>query len=495
LIFIALWRVAIGAQVSVTAQLERQMAKKHRALSPSVIVWVLRCADAVAVGLAGLLAHYLRFEVWLPEDNYAVAYLFVTAAAPFVFHTLNLYDFERVSREPLQFQRLAIGLLSLVFLTLAVGYLTKTSVEFSRIWMSLWALLSLLFLLAIRIVLWIKIRQWQIKGWLSRRIAVVGAGTQGQRVVRHFGETGEPSVVLIGVFDDRRTRVPNQIGDSPVRGTVDDLLEIVRSERVDEVIVALPWSAESRLLELLRRLRSAPTHVRLSPGAIAYRFPHRGADAIEGVGMLSVFDRPLSGWSRVSKRVEDLVLSVLLLALFVPLLLAIAAAIKLGSRGPLLVRTRHYGFNNEPFEAFGFRTHAVNKADAGASRPAKRGSPEVTRVGRFLRNIGLDRIPQFINVLRGEMSIVGPQARTEKSGEFRSPYEEIAAEYFSRHRVKPGMTGWAQVNGWGSDRELPSMIERRFEYDLDYIDHWSVWFDLKIILITPFSMFLGEAHG
>jgi Undecaprenyl-phosphate glucose phosphotransferase len=467
---------------------------ENRALSLSLIAWALRCADAVAVGVAGLLAHYSRFDEFLPEGNYALAYLFVTAVAPFVFHSLNLYNYDRISREPMQFQRLGIGLLSLVFLTLAVGYLTKTSIEFSRIWMSIWGLLSILFLVAIRIVLWIKIRQWQARGWLSRRIAVVGAGDQGQRLVRYFADTRDPSVVLIGIFDDRRTRVPNQIGDSPVRGTVDDLLEIVRSERVDEVIVALPWSAEGRLLELLQKLRRAPTHVRLSPEAIAFRFPHRAAAAIEGVSMLSVHDRSLSNWSRVLKRLEDQILSVLIPVFIAPLLLAIAAAVKLSSRGPVLVRARRYGFDNEPFEAFGFRTHAIEKEDADGSKPAVRGNPGITRVGRFLREIGLDRIPRFINVLRGEMSIVGPLARTEIAGGPKFPYEEIVAEYFARHRVKPGITGWAQVNGWGGESETQAAIERRIEHDLDYIDRWSVWFDLKIILMTPFTTIFGSTH-
>lgn len=468
---------------------------EKKGLSLPIVIWVLRCADVLAVGGAGLIAHYLRFEVILPKDEYAQAYLFVTIAAPFIFHSFNIYNRERISREPMQLQRLGVGLLSLVFFTLAVGYLTKTSVEFSRIWVSIWGLLAILFLVAIRIALWAKHQQWQARGWLSRRIAVVGAGTQGQRVVRYFAESANPSLVLIGVFDDRRTRVPNQIGDSPVRGTVDDLLEIVGSERVDEIIVALPWSAEGRLLELLQKLRAAPTHVRLSPGAIAFRFPNRRADAIEGVGMLSVYERSPSNWSRVIKRTLDLFLSGLFLMVLVPLLLGITVAVKLTSRGPVLVRTRCFGFDNRPFEAVTFRTDAIDRGRPKGRKPGADARAK-TRwwVGWFLGDIGLDRLPQMFNVLRGDMSIVGPQALAEKSGSTGSRYEEIVAEYFARHRVKPGMTGWAQVHGQHGGTGTQIGIERRIEYDLDYIDRWSVWFDLKIILMTPFAMFIAHTR-
>lgn len=467
---------------------------ENKAISWPVVVWLLRCFDIVVICGAGLLAHYLRFGTFVPRHEYLEAFLFVAIAAPFIFHSFAVYDRERISREPMQLQRLGVGLIALVFFTLAVGFLTKTSIEFSRIWMSVWGLLVIFFLVAIRIVLWIRYQRWRARGLLSRRIAVVGAGTQGQRVVRYFTELRNPSLVLIGVFDDRRTRVPNQIGDSPVRGTVDDLLEVVQNERVDEVIVALPWSAESRLLELLQKLRPAPTQVRLSPGAIAFRFPNQPPDAIDGVGMLNVYQRTPSNWSRAIKRAQDLVLSVLFLMIFAPLLLGIGIAIKLTSRGPVLVKARQYDFDNRPFEAVSFRTRPTTTKQEKTAKTD--GRNDATRreggwLGWFLRDIGLDRLPQIINVLRGEMSIVGPQALNAKSGSSGSRYEEIVAEYFARHRVKPGVTGWAQVHGLHAGSGTQIAIERRIEYDLDYVERWSVWFDLKIILLTPFAMLVA----
>jgi len=471
-----------------------QNTDEKDAISWPVVTWLLRCGDVIAVGGAGLIAHYLRFGHFMPRNEYLEAYLFVTIAAPFIFQSFNVYDRERISREPTQLRRLGVGVLALIFVTLAVGYLTKTSIDFSRIWMSTWGLLSILFLVALRVVLWVKYRGWKAKGVLNQRIALVGAGAQGERVVRYFAESGNPSLVLIGVFDDRRTRVPNQIADSPVRGTVDDLMEVIQSERVDEVIVALPWSAESRLLELLQKLRSAPIRVRLSPGAIAFRFPNLPADAIDGVSMLSVYQRSPSNWYRAIKRAEDLFLSVLFVALFAPLLIGIAATIKLSSQGPVLVRTRRCGFDNRPFEAITFRTRPV-----GAKRPKDVKSRGIARasggwVGWFLRDIGLDRLPQIINVLRGEMSIVGPQALSAHNGSTGSRYQEIVAEYFDRHRIKPGITGWAQVHGLHGGGGTQTAIERRIEFDLDYVARWSVWFDLKIIVMTPFAMFAAPAR-
>jgi Undecaprenyl-phosphate glucose phosphotransferase len=468
-----------------------QHTDEKKAISWPVVVWLLRCADLAAIAGAGLVAHYLRFNTFVPRHEYLQAYLFVTIAAPFIFHSFAVYDRQRISQEPMQLQRLGVGLVALVFFTLAVGFLTKTSIEFSRIWMSIWGLLAILSLVSIRLVLWIKYHRWKARGLLSRRIAVVGAGTQGQRVVRYFAESGNPSLVLIGVFDDRRTRIPNQIGDVAVRGTVDELLEVVQSERVDEVIVALPWSAEGRLLELLQKLRSAPTQVRLSPGAIAYRFPNRPADAIDGVGMLSVYQRAPSEWSRVIKRIQDLSLSVVFLIIFAPLFLGISLAIKLTSRGPVLIRSRHYDFDNKPFEAISFRTRPVAKNGSDKSVEDDAEDNRGGWLGWFLRDIGLDRLPQIFNVLRGEMSIVGPQALNAKSGSTGSRYEEIVAEYFARHRVKPGVTGWAQVHGLHGGGDTHVAIERRIEFDLDYIERWSFLFDLKIIMMTPFAMFIA----
>jgi Undecaprenyl-phosphate glucose phosphotransferase len=460
--------------------------RKH--LSVSAIATLLRAADALALVVAGFAAYFVRFGFIVPDHTSVLVIVCVTVVGAIVFQSMRLYEYERIAREPMQLQRLGTGLLIIAFLTLAAGYFTQTSDVFSRVWASIWGLFAIALLVAIRAILLLKVRRWRAKGLLTRRIAVVGAGPQGQRVVRHFSESDDPGVVLAGVFDDRRSRVPNQIGDNPVRGTVDDLLQVVKSEPVDEVIIALPWSAESRLLELMQKLRTAPVHVRLSPDAIAFRFPHRSSSALSGVNMLNVFDRPVSEWSRATKRLEDLVLSILCLVFVAPLAGAVALAVKLESRGPVLIRQPLHGFDNKVFGAITFRTLRGGSRDDERGRPVAPDDPRLTRVGRFLWRTGIDVLPRFLNVLGGTMSIVGPRARRAEAASSAPPYEEIVNEYFARHGIRPGITGWAQVNGWWDDALSQEQTERRIEWDLEYVESWSLWLDVRIIVTTPLAV-------
>lgn len=464
--------------------------RKH--LSVSTIATVLGCADVLAVVVAGFAAYFARFGLTVPDHTSTLVILYVTVVSAVVFQSMKLYEYEQIVREPVQLQRLGMALLIIAFMALALGYFTRTSDVFSRVWASAWALLAIAFLAVIRGILQVKLRQWRAKGMLTRWVAVVGAGQQGQRVVRHFAESDDPSVALAGVFDDRRSRVPNQIGDNPVRGTVDDLLKVVQSEPVDEVIIALPWSAESRLLELMQKLRTAPVHVRLSPDAIAFRFPHRPTSALHGVNMLNVFDRPVSNWSSTAKRLEDLVLGTLCLVFVAPLAGAIALAIRIESGEPVFTRQQHYGFDNEVFDAFTFRTarHKTSGNDKGRRSAAD--DMGRTRIGRFLWKTGLDALPNLLNVLRGTMSIVGPRARRGDAKSSPLPYEEIVNEYFARHRIKPGITGWAQVNGWWDETLSHEQTERRIEWDIEYVERWSLWLDLRIIIITPVAALLAR---
>jgi len=463
---------------------------ERKYLSISAIAMALRVADVFVLIVAGFAAYVFRFGTIVPDRTSAIVIVCVTAASAVVFQSMRLYDYERVTREPMQLQRLGTGLLIIAFLTLAAGYLTKTSDVFSRVWASTWGLLAICLLVAVRATLQFKYRQWQARGLLNRRIAVVGAGHQGQRVIRHFTDSNDPSVTLVGVFDDRRSRVPNQIGDNPIRGTVDELLEVVQREPVDEVIIALPWSAESRLLELMQKLRTAPVHVRLSPDAIAFRFPHRNSSALQGVNMLHVFDRPLSEWSSAAKHIEDLVLAILCLMFVAPLALAVVLAIKLESRGPVLSRWKFCGFDNALFDSFAFRTLRVDANDREAGPPVGPDDPRLTGVGRFLWKTGIDALPRFLNVLRGTMSIVGPRARSVQAKARVLPYEEIVNEYYLRHRIKPGITGWAQVNGWWEETES----RERIEWDLEYVERWSVWLDLRIMIMTPVAMLMAKRN-
>ena len=210
--------------------------------------------------------------------------------------------------------------------------------------------------------------------------------------------------------------------------------------------------------------------------------------------MLNIYDRPMSNWASVVKSIEDRVLAVILLIFIMPLMLIIAIAIKLDSRGPVLFKQRRYGFSNELFEVYKFRSLHHDAMDTDAETLVTRDDKRVTRVGAFLRRSNLDELPQFFNVLKGNMSIVGPRAHAIKAKAGEHLYQTVVKQYFARHRVKPGITGWAQVHGWHGETDTEEKIERRVEHDLYYIEKWSLWLDLKIIFMTPFTMFFSKNY-
>jgi len=465
----------------------------NRKVSSAVLASWLRLGDLLAIVAAGLIAYWLRFEGMDFRPRDWPVFIAVTFAAANIFHFCKLYDPQRIIARPYDVQRLLLAGVVLVLVTLAAGYLTKTSSLYSRSWLAMWAVGGLALLLVLRVVLALRLARWQADGWLTRRVAVVGAGPEGQALIAHRSRNPDPSISLVGVFDDRRDRVPKNLGEVPVRGNLATLLRIVGEEKIDEVIVALPWSAVVRLETVMARLRTVPVDVRLCPEGIAFRFAAPRHDEIWGVSMLAAVDRPLKTWSRVVKSIEDKVLAVCLLMFSAPMMALVALAIKLDSRGPIFFRQPRYGFSNEVIEVWKFRTVYHDQTDLHADTQVAKDDKRVTPVGRVLRRSSLDELPQLFNVLKGEMSIVGPRPHATRTKADGRLFEDVVLEYFARHRVKPGITGWAQVNGWKGTADTREKIQRRVEHDLYYIDRWSVWFDLRIIAMTPRAMIASSA--
>jgi len=467
---------------------------ENRQLSATVLAGVLRILDLLLILAAGLLSYYTRFGNFNLNSETILALALVTLLSVNIFQFNKLYEPTLFINDPFQFKRLFMALATVAFITLAIGSVTQTTDAFSRIWLGLWAIYTVVGHVGARVLFKIRLGRWQAQGLLTRRIALVGAGPQGQRVAEHLTNNTQPSVTLVGIFDDRRSRVPKSVAGHRIEGGIEALLQFIRRERVDEVIVALPWTAEARLLEILKELRTAPVDVRLCPEGVAYQFTSRSFSDLHGLSVLNIYERPLSNWRQVAKSIEDRVLAVLILIFVLPLMLVIAIAIKLDSRGPIFFRQPRYGFNNELFEMYKFRGFKTGLSDPKAEKLVTKNDPRLSRVGSFLRQTHLDELPQFFNVLKGDMSIVGPRAHGVMAKADGRLYQEVIAEYFARHRVKPGITGWAQVNGWTGNTETIEQIERRVEFDLYYIEKWSVWLDLKIILMTPFAMLSAKSY-
>jgi Undecaprenyl-phosphate glucose phosphotransferase len=297
---------------------------------------------------------------------------------------------------------------------------------------------------------------------------------------------GGNEVRLLGLFDDRDDeRSPEMRESCPKLGTVADLVDFARLAAVDLVIVAIPMSAETRLLQLLKQLWVLPVDIRLSAHASRLKLRPRNYSWIGRVPFLDLFDRPIAGWDWLVKRVFDLVLACVAVVALSPVMLAVAVAVRLDSKGPVLFRQKRYGFNNEVISVLKFRSMYADMADPAARKVVTRDDPRVTRVGRFIRRTSLDELPQFFNVIKGELSLVGPRPHAVNAHTSERLWEEVVDGYFARHKVKPGVTGWAQINGWRGEVDTPEKIMGRVEHDLHYIENWSVLFDLYILMLTP----------
>ena len=288
------------------------------------------------------------------------------------------------------------------------------------------------------------------------------------------------------------TRVGAEVKGIPLLGNVCDLVAAVRRREIDEVVITVPWNADERVNALMNRLRELPVDIYLGADSCVYRFGASYRTLAGGVYGLELMRTPLAGWNGVVKSLVDRVLASSALLIFCPIMAVIAVSIRLDSPGPVLFRQRRYGFNNELIEVFKFRTMYDHMRDENAETSIQESDPRVTRLGRFLRRTSLDELPQLFNVLIGNMSLVGPRPHPTRAKAGRRLYDQVVRDYAARHKVKPGITGWAQINGWRGDTDTEEKLTKRVEHDLYYIDNWSLWLDFRILLSTVFR---GWVHS
>ena len=459
--------------------------------SPIVLVGLVRMVEFTLLCFTGLLVH--RFYV-MPQVGYEAAYFVaipIIAAVSLVgFQALGLNSV-RAFRSPVAHGVKLAAVWSFVLLVaLAAVFFLKLDGTFSRVWLVGWYGCGLLGLLGERCLLSALTRHMSRTGRLDRRTVVVGGGPAGESLLQALSAEADTDLRICGIFDDRDDdRAPDVVAGYPKLGNVDDLVELARHTRIDLIIFALPITAEHRLLQMLRKLWVLPIDIRLAAHTNKLRFRPRSYSYIGAVPVLDVFDKPIADWHVVSKWIFDRLVGTLALIALSPLLLLTALAVKLDSRGPVLFKQKRFGFNNELIEVYKFRSMYVGDLDAGATRLVSRNDPRVTRVGRFIRKTSLDELPQLINVvLFGNLSLVGPRPHAVHAKAANRKYGDVVDGYFARHRVRPGITGWAQVNGWRGETDTPEKIQRRVEHDLAYIENWSILFDLYILLITPFAL-------
>jgi Undecaprenyl-phosphate glucose phosphotransferase len=455
--------------------------------SAAVIVGVTQALEALLLAVLGFAIHSAHVEV---SDGFYIAIILgAVLAANVLFNTARTHRIPAYRSVMMQTGRV-LACWSLVFTVIAVGvFLFKASDLVSRVWLVSWYAGGAVLLVAFRMSLRALVQHWTREGKLKRRTVIVGGGADAEVLIHAIQNSAENDITLFGLFDDRvDERSPDSVAGLLKLGKVADLIEFARRTRVDLVIVSMPLSAEKRVLEMLKQLWVLPVDIRLSAHMSQLRFTSRAYSYVGDVPVFDMADRPISDWNLVFKWGFDRLVALSALVLLSPVMIAAAIAIKLESKGPVFFRQQRHGFNNQLIQMYKFRSMYTDMADAGASRLVTRDDPRVTRVGKFIRRTSIDELPQLFNVLKGDLSIVGPRPHALQAKADNKLYYEAVDGYFARHRVKPGMTGWAQIHGWRGETDTVDKIMQRVHHDLYYIENWSLPLDFYIVFMTPFSL-------
>ena len=439
-----------------------------------------RVLDALVIGLCGVAAYAWRFELTLPSPEYLGLIVIGVLLALLLFPLFGLYRSWRGGLLIDLAGRVTLAW-GMVFLALALMlFAFQLGMGYSRIWVFLWGGMSALGLVLLRIVTYGVLHQMRRRGKNLKRIALIGEGAAADDIVRRTD-----AALWAGYRVEAHFSAEDNTPTSTLR-PLSELVNTLHQQAIDEVWIALPLRDEARIQHILMLLRHEPISVRYAPDISSLRLLNHDISTILGLPMLDLRATPMQGINLWIKALEDKLLASLILLLISPLMLLIALGIKLTSQGPVLFKQQRHGWGGRAIEVYKFRSMALHDATPDQVQQATRSDARITPFGAFLRRTSLDELPQFINVLQGRMSIVGPRPHALAHNEH---YKELIDSYMLRHKVKPGITGWAQVNGYRGETDTLEKMQKRVEYDLYYIEHWSLGLDLKIIALTLFKGF------
>ena len=471
--------------MAVTTILKSESRTKAGAISLVIVAAVLRILDVAMILVTAQVIRPAFNEHEGVDPYYGVAAVLAALLAVIIFHVNGLYRLKGLSFRHLreQLTQISVGWgIAFVILILTM-FALKLSDTFSRLWIVTWFVLVWVEMATIRTLLVLKARHWAAQGRFVRNVAIVGFHQITERLIERL--SSDDSIRIIGCFDERVRR------DPPSRierlGTPADLIEYARRHRVDHIILAFPWSATDRIISVARQLSVLPIDISLAPDKLGLSLVAIPT-SLGGISLLGIVKRPLGDEQYFVKSAFDCVGAICLLVALAPFMAMVAALIKLESRGPVFFKQMRHGFNNELVRVTKFRTMYTHMTDHGGEKLTERNDPRVTKIGRVLRRLSIDELPQLFDVLRGDMSLVGPRPHPVKAKAAGRCYQEVVADYAARHRVKPGITGWAQVNGWRGETTTEEQILKRIEYDLFYIKNWSFWFDMRILFLTAFAL-------
>lgn len=450
-----------------------------------VFLTFLVISDLFLISLSWFLAYLLRFETGFIEvtskdiptwGQHVPLLVIIILVCGAVFNFAGFYRAKRLSllsREVFDITKaITISILIFVFLT----YFFK-EYRYSRLTILYFWFLSIFFVSFSRFLSRKFLRNLRRRGYNLRYVLIIGEGELGQKLLQSFHSHPELGLKAIGFLSDSKEKVGQIMGGIKVIGTYDDLHQIIKDGGIDQIFISIPFHLHERIKDILTSLRNELVNIKVVSDLYDFVTLRGGVEELDGLPIINIQDTPLHGWGKIAKRTLDAALSFMGILILSPLMLVISVLIKLTSHGPVFFKQERMGFDGTIFKMLKFRSMIVDAERDTGSVWAKPNDPRRTPIGKVLRKTSLDELPQLFNVLKGEMSLVGPRPeRPELIEQFK--YE--IPKYMLRHKIKAGMTGWAQVNGWRGN----TSIEKRIEHDLHYIENWSISFDLQILFLT-----------
>jgi len=435
--------------------------------------------DLITVVLGGIIAYRLRLGSLDLRDRYVLAIAIVALLVVLLNSMFGAYRQWRITPIAIMLIRLLLVWVLVGVVATSIIYFADAAPRYSRLWVGGMLAISYILTGSARVVAQVMLRQARLRGRARRSVFLVGPGQKLLKIAKGMRASPGEGYSIAGF--ERLSGLPDQY-------SLERIVRRVSETHAREVWISVPLEMGGAVRDIFYALRNHTVEVRFLPDFPDMQLLNHRMSEVAGQLSVDLSVTPMSGMARVVKRLEDLCFGVLIVLLIIPVCMAIAIAIKLTSPGPVLFKQYRTGVNGERFKVYKFRSMHVHQKENGKTAQAKKFDPRITRLGAFLRRTSLDELPQFYNVLQGRMSIVGPRPHALDHNE---EYKELVESYMRRHKVKPGITGWAQVNGLRGETDVLDKMKERVRYDLWYIDNWSLWLDVRIIFMTVFKGFLN----
>ncbi len=451
-----------------------------------LIVAAFALMDGILLLSSAILAHYFYFDSFELPYAYKMTMVISFLLCAWLFPFMGVYNIRRGSGVATEIRTVLSAWTCVLVALLLIGALTKTNWQMSRLWVAVWFLVGAVATVCFRIAIWRILDNLRSNGHNLRHILIIGHGPLAKTVVEKLRQEAWMGFNVIGYFaDSSADDLVQRVGNCPCLGKLNELSTYIHKNHVDEVWIVLPLSQGEDLKLTMNGLKYAMNQIRLVPDTLGFQIINNSTTQIAGMPVINIAETPMHGVYQLLKLIEDKLISAIILLLISPIMITIAILVKLSSPGPVFYRQERVSMNGKTFEMLKFRSMPVDVEAKSGPQWASKGENRATRVGQFLRSTSLDELPQFINVLKGDMSIVGPRPERPM---FVERFKDEIPGYMQKHLVKAGITGWAQVNGWRGDTSL----KERINHDLYYIRNWSILFDLKIIFLTLFKGFVHQ---